>query len=81
MRFEKAFSPLIADKYTDISYQEQLALCFWWADAHLDANENFVGPYTLSQTLHQMRLFNDQRYLHSTTVVLVSTQWAVLQWC
>ena len=36
---------ILANKFTDLSNKEQLAICFRWIDAELEIHEDFVGLY------------------------------------
>ena len=42
------FFSIICDKYTDISNKEQLPICIRWVDKELEAHEDFLGFYNVS---------------------------------
>ena len=45
-----SFFTIMADECTDSANKEELVLCFRWIDDHLEAHEEFIGLYQISNT-------------------------------
>ena len=45
---ESYFFCIMCDECCDISNREQLVVCIRWVDSKLQAHEEFIGMYTLS---------------------------------
>jgi len=42
------FYSIMCDEYTDISNKEQLSICVCWVDDNLEAHEDFLGYYQVT---------------------------------